>query len=122
MRYYIADLHFFHEGLNEHMDNRGFESLEAMNEYMIKQWNSKVRRGDDVVVLGDFSMGKGTETNEVLERLNGANYLITGNHDRFLDDRKFDTKLFRWIKPYEEIKDNKTLLIMEGIHKRENLI
>ncbi len=35
MRYYIADLHFFHERLNRQMDDRGFESGEAMNEYMI---------------------------------------------------------------------------------------
>ena len=40
MRYYIADLHFCHSNLNQRMDRRGFESGEAMNEYMIKQWNS----------------------------------------------------------------------------------
>ena len=112
MRYYIADLHFFHEKLNTKMDNRGFESVEAMNEYMIRQWNSKVRKNDEVVVLGDFSVGKGLETNEVLKRLNGAKFLITGNHDRFLEDRKFDEKLFRWIRPYWEVKDNKRKVIL----------
>lgn len=35
MRYYIADLHFCHENLNTRMDCRGFESGEAMNEYMM---------------------------------------------------------------------------------------
>ena len=54
MRFYIADLHFCHSNLNQHMDRRGFESGEAMNEYMIKQWNSRVRPGDEVVILGDF--------------------------------------------------------------------
>lgn len=112
VRYYIADTHFFHESLNEQMDNRGFSSLEEMHEYMIKQWNKKVRRGDDVVILGDFSMGKGVETNEILQRLNGAKYLIEGNHDKFLNDRKFDKTLFRWIKPYEEVKDNKRKVIL----------
>jgi len=112
MRYYIADLHFFHESLNKNMDKRGFGSAEEMNEYMIRQWNSKVRRNDDVVVLGDFSVGKGEETNEVLKRLNGRKFLITGNHDRFLEDRKFDEKLFHWIKPYEELKDNKRKVIL----------
>ena len=38
MRYYIADLHFCHENLNTRMDCRGFESGEAMNEYMIAQY------------------------------------------------------------------------------------
>ena len=54
MRYYIADLHFCHENLNTRMDCRGFESGEAMNEYMIAQWNSRVRKRDEVVILGDF--------------------------------------------------------------------
>lgn len=40
MRYYIADCHFFHRRMIEAMDKRGFESLEAMHNYMIKQWNS----------------------------------------------------------------------------------
>ena len=50
MRYYIADLHFCHTNLNQHMDRRGFKSGEAMNEHMIKQWNSRVRPGDEVVI------------------------------------------------------------------------
>ena len=58
MRYYISDLHFFHGNLNKRMDNRGFDTVEEMNEYMIKQWNSKVRKNDEVVILGDFSFGK----------------------------------------------------------------
>ena len=56
MRYYIADLHFGHAKLNELMDCRGFETVEAMDEYMIRQWNSRVRPGDEVVILGDFCM------------------------------------------------------------------
>ncbi len=35
MRYYIADMHFSHSNLNQCMDCRGFETGEAMNEYMI---------------------------------------------------------------------------------------
>lgn len=51
MRYYIADLHFFHENLNTKMDKRGFANVNAMNDYMLKQWNSKVRNRDEVVIL-----------------------------------------------------------------------
>ena len=85
MRYYISDLHFYHKNLIERMDNRGFESLEAMHEYMIAKWNGKVRPNDEVVILGDFSIGKGAETNAVLERLQGRKMLIQGNHDKFLE-------------------------------------
>lgn len=76
MRYYIADCHFFHASLNTKMDKRGFESVEEMNEYMIQQWNKKVRKNDEVVILGDLSWGKDDETNELLNRLNGRLFLI----------------------------------------------
>ena len=113
MRYYIADLHFCHDRLNNAMDCRGFESGEAMTEYMIRQWNSKVRPGDDVVVLGDFCMSpKGEVANEILARLQGRKCLIVGNHDRFIDDKKFHSEYFKWIKPYEELNDNKRKVIL----------
>ena len=57
MRYYIADLHFYHRAMNEKMDQRGFSTVEEMNEYMVEQWNKKVRKNDEVVILGDFSFG-----------------------------------------------------------------
>lgn len=37
MRYYIADCHFCHKNLLTEMDNRGFESVEQMNEVMIEK-------------------------------------------------------------------------------------
>ncbi len=94
------------------MDNRGFASLEEMHEYMINKWNSRVRPGDEVMILGDFSIGKGTETNEILARLNGRKFLIVGNHDKYLQDRKFDQSHFIWIKDYWEAKDNGRKVIL----------
>ena len=112
MRYYIADPHFFHGALNTKMDRRGFESVEAMNEYMLRQWNRKVRKNDEVVILGDLSWGKAEETNELLEQLNGRLYLIQGNHDRFLKNKDYNAGRFVWIKPYEELQDNKRKVIL----------
>ena len=43
MRYYISDCHFFHRALLTKMDERGFEDVYAMNDYMIAKWNAKVR-------------------------------------------------------------------------------
>ena len=91
----------------EKFERRGFESVEAMNEYMLRQWNRKVRKNDEVVILGDLSWGKAEETNELLERLNGRLYLIQGNHDRFLKNKDYNAGRFVWIKPYEELQDNK---------------
>lgn len=112
MRYYISDLHFYHANMNTQMDQRGFASFEEMNEYMIEQWNQKVRKNDEVVILGDISIDKGEKTNELLQRLKGKKYLIVGNHDRFLNDKTFDRNLFKWIEPYMELNDNKRKVIL----------
>lgn len=112
MRYYIADLHFFHDNLNRTMDCRGFESAEAMNDYIIKKWNSRVRKGDEVILLGDVSLGTAEQTGEILRSLNGRLYLIEGNHDHFVKHRKFDESVFGWVKPYEEMRDNKRKVIL----------
>ena len=112
MRYYIADSHFFHEALNTKMDKRGFENVEKMNDYMVEKWNTRVRNNDDVVILGDLSWGKAKETNELLERLNGRLYLIEGNHDRFLKNKEYNAGRFVWIKPYEELKDDKRKVVL----------
>ena len=106
MRYYISDLHFFHKGMNDKMDCRGFASVEEMNETMLRKWNEKVNRGDEVVILGDLSFGTAKETNELLKQLNGKLYMIYGNHDRYINSHGFDSYRFRWIKPYAEMSDN----------------
>lgn len=112
MRYYIADLHFFHGAMNDRMDHRGFAGVEEMNEYMIKKWNAKVHRNDEVVILGDFSWGSPEETNAVLNKLHGRLFLITGNHDRFAKQNKLRIERFTWIKPYDELSDNKRKVIL----------
>lgn len=110
MRYYIADLHFFHEAQNYRMDRRGFNSVEEMNEYMIKKWNGKVRKNDEVVIIGDLSWKKAEQTNVLLSQLNGILYLIQGNHDHNWINKCTDR--FVWIKPYEELRDNKRKVVL----------
>ena len=99
MRYYISDLHFFHEKLNDEMDNRGFRDVEEMHNYIINRWNARVNKRDEVIILGDLSYGKAEETNELLSRLNGKLCLIRGNHDSlYLNKTAFDESRFEWIK------------------------
>ena len=112
MRYYIADLHFFHANMNTKMDCRGFASVEEMNEYMISKWNKKVRPNDEVVILGDLSWGNAEETNALLKRLRGKLYLIRGNHDYFLDEKEFDKTRFGWIESYKELNDNRRKVVL----------
>lgn len=112
MRYYIADLHFFHASMNDRMDHRGFANVEEMNAYMIQKWNGKVRRNDEVVIIGDLSWGTAEQTNGLLEQLNGRLFLITGNHDRFVRQSDFKTGRFTWIKPYAELSDNRRRVVL----------
>lgn len=112
MRYYISDCHFFHAGVNDRMDRRGFDSAEEMNEYMIKKWNSRVRNNDEVVILGDFSLGKADITNSILKRLHGKLFLIRGNHDKWISHRDADLSQFQWIKDYAEMNDDGRKVIL----------
>lgn len=112
MRYYISDLHFYHESLLTKMDKRGFTDCEEMHRYIREQWNQKVRQQDEVVILGDVSMERGKPTSDLLEQLHGKLYLIKGNHDTYLKDRRFDASRFEWIKDYEELNDNKRKIIL----------
>ena len=112
MRYYISDLHFFHANMNIRMDNRGFASAEEMNAFMVKQWKSKVRRNDEIVVLGDLSIARWEQTKTVLTQLPGRLHLIRGNHDKWLDDRNIDLSRFEWVKDYAEMNDNGRKVIL----------
>ena len=107
MRYYIADCDFFQEALNREMEHRGFPSVEELTENSIKRRNEKVRNRDEVVILGDLSMGKAEQTNALLDRLQGKLFLIVGNHDnRYLRSKTFHKERFGWIYPYAELHDD----------------
>lgn len=94
------------------MDRRGFASVEEMNEYMIAKWNKKVRKNDDVVIIGDLSWGNVQETDALLQRLKGKLYLVCGNHDRFVNDKKMNPDRFKWIKHYAELSDNRRKVVL----------
>ena len=111
MIYYIADCHFFHAALNTKMDKRGFLDVTEMNEYMIDKWNNKVTNADTVVILGDLSLGKVEETNELIHRLKGKLCLITGNHDKYVTSPDFDSGRFEWIDNYREVTDSQKKVI-----------
>lgn len=63
------------------MCNRPFSGLMEMHEYMIQEWNKRVKPNEKVYVLGDFAFSGWTLTKKILDRLQGHKILITGNHD-----------------------------------------
>jgi calcineurin-like phosphoesterase family protein len=83
----IGDLHFYDPNIIIYQ-NRPFESVQEMNEYMIRQWNSVATNDDTVYVAGDFfdfHHCTKQEAYDILDRLNGNIVLIKGNHDDHLD-------------------------------------
>ena len=127
---YIADCHFYHSRLNTQMDQRGFPSVEEMNDHMIQQWNAKVTKNDTVYILGDLSLAGGSQTSAILNCLNGKKHLIVGNHDkRFIGDKYFEDNLLRSVEPYAEIHDKGRMVILshypvfcyKGQYKKDQL-
>ena len=104
MKYYISDLHLFHEKAIQY-DHRPFDSMEEMHEAIMKNWNDRVTNGDIVYILGDISLrGKNEELISFVARLKGRKVLIKGNHDDLSDYRY--QQLFAEICDYKEIQDS----------------
>ncbi|MEY4926004.1 MAG: hypothetical protein RI894_440 [Bacteroidota bacterium] len=100
--FFTSDHHFGHKNIITFC-NRPFETVEEMNEELIKRWNEKIGVNDEVYHLGDFALSSTPEFQQIMERLNGIKYLIVGNHDgTALNNRKY----FNWIKEYHELKVN----------------
>lgn len=100
--FFTSDLHFGHENVIE-FDGRPWNTVEEMNEELIKRWNNKVEKGDIVYVLGDLIWK--TMTNDaasLIKRLNGQIILIKGNHDRFLHNAAAK-KALAGVKDYDDI-------------------
>lgn len=101
--YITSDNHFYHSNIIE-WECRPFSSVDEMNVEMVKLWNETVSNDDLVYILGDLSFGSPKETNELLRQLNGKKVLIVGNHDVYLDSKKFDKSLFLEIDYCKKIK------------------
>lgn len=83
--FWTSDTHFNHSKIIEY-STRPFKTVEEMNEALISNWNSVVKKSDIVYHLGDFGFtaGKGDivkDIKSILQRLNGSINLILGNHD-----------------------------------------
>lgn len=77
--WFTSDTHFDHANVIKYC-NRPFRHVDEMNNTMIQNWNSVVKRDDTIYHLGDFAFSK--DPGKFFHRLNGNKILILGNHDR----------------------------------------
>lgn len=79
--YLISDTHFGHNNVLD-FERFQFKTIEEHDEYIIKKWNSIIKKGDTVYHLGDVSFSNSEKLKEIISRLNGYKILIKGNHDK----------------------------------------
>lgn len=87
-----------------------------MNDTLIANWNRKVSKNDNIYILGDIAFPKNKEQIDeiinIIRKLNGNKYLITGNHDwKLLLDDRF-VKEFKKIAPYMDMYIIMTLIYL----------
>ena len=97
--FFIADTHFGHSN-SLGFDHRPWNTIEEMDEEMIRRWNRKVTKQDHVYVLGDFAYRNKNSITNYVKRLNGVIHLIRGNHDKRTD--AFE-RCFEEVADYKEI-------------------
>lgn len=112
MIYYTSDEHFFHEH-SINLCNRKYRTVEEMNTDIINKWNAKVQPDDDVYILGDmfFRYTNIQQVKDILKSLNGKKHLIKGNHDKFLNQIRWQD-YFESFDLYKEIDDQGRMVVL----------
>ena len=100
--FFTSDTHFFHKNIITYCDRPfrtadGQPDVRAMNEGLVKAWNSCVGKDDVVYHLGDFGFGAPAKLLEARKQLNGKVILIRGNHD---------SKPNRWLLKGDEVHEH----------------
>lgn len=81
MIYLTSDLHFFHDREFIYKE-RGFNTINEMNQAYIEEWKNKVTTEDEIYILGDLCLGADIDSvRDLITSLPGTKYLIIGNHD-----------------------------------------
>lgn len=86
--WFSSDPHFGHIKLATLFTTKGgqrardFQTVEAMDEQIIRLHNERVQPGDRWVCLGDFTMSDTpSRLEKYMSRLNGQAEIVLGNHD-----------------------------------------
>jgi calcineurin-like phosphoesterase family protein len=99
----ISDLHLSHKNIikftreDGNLLRPGFRDIQHHDECLIENWNSVVKPGNKVYVVGDFG------NPELANRLQGQKRLILGNHD---DDTQKLMGKFKKIMAWRRFKED----------------
>ena len=95
--FFTPDSHYCHSNLcigiskwdDKEKSCRNFQTLEEMNELIVKNINDTVGENDILYHLGDWSFGGIENIWEFRKRINCKNiYLVPGNHDYHIKNDK----------------------------------
>ncbi len=109
MIYYTADLHFHYAPM---LPGRPFDTVEEMDEALIRGWNETVADGDTVYVVGDVGYNGGHVPLDALRRLRGRKHLIRGNHDTGFADAERLYECFETVTDFNEIDDGESHILL----------
>lgn len=101
----ISDTHLLHSNMLNFKDGDGnrirgdlFSTQKECDDFILSNWNDKVKPGDLVYHLGDVFIGKKEEFASLWPKFNGSKRLVVGNHDdiKYLSSGGFFQKVLCW--------------------------
>ncbi|MDK4723108.1 hypothetical protein PH552_27520 [Rhizobium sp. CNPSo 3968] len=94
-KFFTADLHLGHHGILRHCpDTRPFDTVEEMDDAIVRRINERVAPGNILYIVGDFAVSGNAEyVKHLFHEINGRKILILGNHD--LDSKGRVSKIVR---------------------------
>ncbi len=116
--WFTADTHFHHYNIIKYSD-RPYDTVEEMNEELIKNWNNKIKKNDTVFHLGDFSF---KNTKLIKQQLNGNIIHIKGNHDdkkeTLIKDLSLMVNINQWQLIHDPNESSARIVICGHVHKQ----
>lgn len=114
MIYFTSDTHFGHANIIKYL-NRPFSNSHEMDKILIRNWNLKVSAKDTIYHLGDFGMGPPRYLLDIINRLNGHKFLISGSHDKRLVKELLRLEAFHLRQRHPGMTSMGPMYVLKGI-------
>ena len=111
MIYFTSDFHLSHNNIRTYC-NRPFDSVKEMDNTILSNLHTTLKKGDILYFLGDLSMGQvGVQRFlEDVKTIGVEVHIILGNHDRDLQNFLSRNRNFYPVRSISDIKN----IILEG--------